>query len=323
MTFKLDDIPVRSDKVAIITGANTGLGFETALNFAQRNIIVVMACRTELKALQAIKHIENVVPGARLHFLPLDLADLQSVETFAQRFRESFAALDILVNNAGIMVPPYTKTVDGFESQMGANYLGHFLLTALLLDLMPDSPESRVVSLSSKAHTQGMKRIRFEDIHWHTNYSAYQAYCQSKLACLMFAIELQRRLDEAGKQVRSVAAHPGVSDTDLARYVPKLFATVLRFTLLPLITHPPENAALPQTLAALSPDIKGGTYLGPTGFQELKGPPGKARVMRYAKNTKAGKQLWDVSEALTGTEFLLETPSNTEVTTHKRATTCA
>ena len=186
---------------------------------------------------------------------------------------------------------------------MAANYFGHFLLTMLLIDLMPDSPESRVVSLSSIAHRQGLKRIRFEDIHWENGYNKFLAYSQTKLACLMFALELQRRLDAEGSQVLSVAAHPGVSETELGRSIDPWMSFMIRHTVGPFITHDPQQAALPTVMAALDPGVSGGEYFGPQGLGETKGRPGRAQIKPWAEDAEAAEQLWALSEELTGAGF--------------------
>jgi NAD(P)-dependent dehydrogenase (short-subunit alcohol dehydrogenase family) len=303
VSFDLSSIPRQEGRVAIVTGANTGLGFETAKAFATKGITTVMACRTLARGLDAKSRIEAAVAGADLTVMQLDLADLTSVRTFAEAFRAAHGSLDLLILNAGIMMPPYSKTVDGFESQMGANYFGHFLLTSLLIDLMPDTPSSRVVALSSVSHKGGKKRISFEDINWENAYSAGDAYSQTKLACLMFGNTLDRRLKAAGRSIVALSAHPGISNTELSRNAPKLLTTVLRYTLAPLLTHPPHKAALPQIQAALDADAKGGEYYGPTGFREFKGSPGKATQLAYALEESHQDQLWAVAEKATGAAF--------------------
>ena len=303
MTFDVNTIPRQDGRVAIVTGANTGLGFETTKAFARKGITTVMACRTEARALEARSRIEAEVDDANLMFIPLDLSDLASVRAFAEAFRDAHDSLDILVLNAGIMTPPYSKTVDGFESQMGANYFGHFLLTSLLIDLMPDSTSSRVVALSSNAHRMGQKRIVFEDLNWEKKYSAIGAYAQTKLACLMFANTLDRRLKDAGRSIVSLSAHPGISNTELSRNGPKLLTAILEVTMAPLLAHTPDRAALPQIRAALDENAKGGEYYGPTGFREFKGPPGLVSQLPYALDEANQDRLWDVSLEATGAVF--------------------
>lgn len=301
--FSLDNIPSQRGKVAIVTGANTGLGYATALNFAKKDMTVIMACRNQAKAIKAKASLETEVPTAQVEILPIDLTDLASVRAFATAFRQQYPQLDLLINNAGIMFPPYAKTVDGFESQMGANYFGHFLLTCLLIDLMPDTPESRVVSLSSGAHRAAAKGINFDDLQSEQQYSKLGAYAQSKLACLMFANELHRRLATAGKSILSVGAHPGMSPTELARHMPRYQLEILRFTIAPFFMHSVAQAALPTVMAALDPSVQGGDYFGPQGWAELKGKPGLAIKSSYSQNLDAAQKLWDISEQLTGCQF--------------------
>lgn len=303
MAFEINNVPTKKGRVAIVTGANTGLGFETALVFAGLGMKTILACRTESRAREAMKRIKAEVPGADLKFLQIDLSDLSNVRAFAERFRSSYDKLDHLVLNAGIMMPPYATTTDGFESQMGANYFGHFLLTSLLIDLMPDDPSSRVVALSSGAHRMGNKRIQFDDLHWEKDYSAIAAYAQTKLACLMFGNELDRQLKAHGQKIVSLSAHPGLSTTELGRFSNPVLVALLKYTLAPLVAQSPANGARPQIRAALDDNAKGGEYYGPTGFKEFKGPPGKVPQLAYAQDEKNMKELWDVSKELTGAVF--------------------
>ena len=299
----LDNIPSQKGKIAIVTGANTGLGYETVVNLTKKDIKVILACRNLDKAMNAKAEIEAKVPGADLDILLIDLTDLSSVRAFAKAFQEKYDRLDLLVNNAGIMFPPYQKTIDGFESQMGVNYFGHFLLTALLIEMMPDSSESRVVSLSSGAHQYASDGINFDDLQSEKSYSKLGAYAQSKLACLMFGNELQRRLDKAGKKVLSVTAHPGMSPTELARSMPWYQAQLLRYTLGLFLFHPVDAAAMPTVMAALGTDVEGGEYFGPQGLLEMKGKPGRATKSDASQNTTAAEKLWAISEQLTGCKF--------------------
>ncbi|MGB2923732.1 MAG: oxidoreductase [Limnothrix sp.] len=301
MGFNLEQVPSQQGKKAIVTGANTGLGFETALGLAKVGATVIMACRNLKKAETAKAEILAKVADADLCVMELDLASLASVRQFAANYREQFTELNLLINNAGLMFPPYTKTDDGFESQIGVNYLGHFLLTALLWALMPDTPESRIVSLSSNAHKFG--KINFDDLQSEQDYSATAAYGQSKLACLMFADEFNRKLEASGKKLLSVSAHPGVAQTELARYMPKLLVAVMRWTILPLITHPVEAGAMPTLMAALAADVQGGEYFGPQGLAEMKGEPGRASKAEHALELEVAQKLWQVSESLTDCEF--------------------
>ena len=302
-TFCLENVPSQSGRVAIVTGANTGLGYETTLGLAQTGATVVMACRSLTKAEAAQQQILQQIPSATLDILPLDLSDLSSVRHFADLFRQKYNRLDLLINNAGIMIPPYGKTMDGFESQLGANHLGHFLLTALLVALMPDAAESRVVSLSSIAHKRGV--INFSDLQSEKSYSKTAAYAQSKLACLMFTDELQRRLDKAGKKLLSVCAHPGGSPTELSRNMSKTLSLFVEVVIVPLFTHPVDQGALPTLMAALDKAVRGGEYFGPQGFMEMRGEPGRATRAKQACDEDVARRLWEVSERLTGCEFVV------------------
>jgi len=296
--FDLSTIPPQTGRIAIVTGANTGLGYETALGLATTGAKVILACRNRDKAKQAQAQILRQVPNAQLELIPLDLSLLASVREFAQQYRDRHSRLDLLINNAGIMFPPYSVTEDGFESQFAVNYLSHFLLTSLLLDLMPDSPDSRIISLSSNAHKFG--NINFNDLQSEQTYSAVSAYGQSKLACLLFANELNRRLHQSDRQIRSLCAHPGVSNTELPRYIPKAIQLLLRLTPLPYMAHSPDKAAQPTLYAALQRDIAGGEYVGPQGVLEMSGPPGKAPQSDTAQDEAIAQRLWQVSERLVG-----------------------
>ena len=301
MDFSLESISSQQGKMAIVTGANTGLGFETALGLAKVDATVILACRNLEKAEAAKAEILAQVPDAKLEVMQLDLGSLSSVREFAANYKEKYSQLDLLINNAGIMFPPYSKTEEGFESQIGVNHLGHFLLTALLIDLMPDNSDARIVSLSSNAHKFG--KINFDDLQSEQKYSSTAAYGQSKLACLMFADELNRKLKASGKNILSVAAHPGVAQTELARHMPGFLVTLIRWTIAPFITHPVDEAALPTLLAALGSEVKGGDYFGPQGKGEMTGEPGVAVKADHAKDTEVAAKLWQVSEELTGQKF--------------------
>ncbi len=303
MTFRFEDIPRRDGAVAIVTGANTGLGFETARYFALKGFRVAMACRSRERGLAAKAKLASEVEGELLEVMDLDLSELASVRKFADAFRERHESLDLLVNNAGIMWTPYARSADGFEGQMAANYWGHFLLTSLLLDRMPDRPESRVVVLSSIAHGQGPKRIRFEDVHWEQGYNKFYAYAQTNLARLLFMRELSARLEAAGRRVRAVAAHPGMSETELVRTLKPWQVSLIRYTIGPFLSHPPREAALSTVMAALGDDVRSGEYFGPQGVREMSGPPGRAKQQACAQDAEAAARLWALSEELTGARF--------------------
>jgi NAD(P)-dependent dehydrogenase (short-subunit alcohol dehydrogenase family) len=298
--FDLENIPSQKGRIAVVTGANVGLGFETAVGLAEKEFEVILACRNEEKAEAAIIEIHKRVPESKLVFMALDLNSLASVRTFADEFSSRYASLDLLINNAGIMMPPLDKTVDGFESQFGVNHLGHFLLTGLLLPLLEKTEGSRVVALSSIAHGHGT--INFDNLNGE-KYSRHGAYAQSKLACLMFAYQLQRRLEKKGSKTISVAAHPGACDTELGRNLPWI-VQMLAPILAPLVTHPVKNGALPTLLAALGEDVIGGEYFGPTGFYEMKGRPGKVSSTKASHDQDVAARLWETSEKMTGISFL-------------------
>ncbi|MEO1059873.1 MAG: oxidoreductase [Actinomycetota bacterium] len=303
MGYDVDRLPGQEGRVALITGANTGLGFHNAKDLAAKGAKVVMACRSESRAEDAMRRIRAEVPDADLELLLLDLGSLEAVRSAAATFRERHDSLDLLVNNAGIMMTPYEQTEDGFEGQMAANYWGHFLLTMSLVDLLPDTPASRIVTLSSLAHAQGAKRINFDDLHWERKYSRQGAYQQTKLACLMFTLELDRRLRAAGKEIVSAASHPGVSETELGRALPKALVLAVRYTIGPFMSHDPDVASLPTLVAAIDPDVSGGDYLGPQGFQEFRGDPGPAKIHACARDEAAARRLWERSVELTGADL--------------------
>ena len=286
-------VAVQHGRTAIVTGANVGLGYETALALAGKGFEVIVAARNPQKAGNAIESIKQKHAQAHVKYLHLDLSSLKSVRQFAEHFLSAYEKLDLLINNAGIMMPPYSLTEDGFESQFGTNYIGHFLLTGLLLPKMKDVQNSRVVSLSSMAHKPGT--IQFEDLNFSNGYNKIKAYSQSKLACLMFAYELQRRLEKANYQTISVAAHPGVSSTHLGRNM----SPVLRY-FFPKIGQTAEAGALPILMAALADTVKGGEYYGPDGWLEMRGNPTVVGSSSLSKNREVAEKLWEVSEKLVG-----------------------
>lgn len=288
--------------IAIVTGANAGLGFETAKALAAKNFKVIMACRDLEKAAKARKQIIAAHSDAFVEIQELDLASLDSVRSFSSRFTSTFKKLDLLINNAGVMMPPYQTTEDGFELQLGVNYLGHFLLTGLLKEALTCSQNSRIVSLSSIAHKNA--EINFNDLQSEKSYSKFKAYGQSKLACLIFSLELERRLKAHSiNHVSSLAAHPGVSSTELMRHLPAWLMFIAK-PVEPFISHSAEKGAQPTLKAALDKELAGGCYIGPDGFREMKGQPAEAEIARQAKNKETAAKLWAVSENLTGIKFL-------------------
>ncbi|MDP5120153.1 MAG: oxidoreductase [Spirosomaceae bacterium] len=303
MTFNIDKVPAQAGKVAIVTGANNGLGFETTMALAKKEIEVVMACRNLDKAEEAKAKIMKVNRKAKLHVMELDLSELDSVREFAGAFTKKYNRLDFLINNAGIMMPPFSLTEDGFESQFATNYLGHFLLTKLLFSTIKNTPEARIVSLSSLAHK--WKDIQFDDINFKKSYSKRDAYGQSKFACLMFAIEFDKRLKEANINAKSLAAHPGVSATNLFNNMPK---PVAWFTSIfgSFFVQPAKDGALPSLYAALGSDLAGGEYTGPEGKGEMKGDATIVKPRRAAKNEVMADRLWSVSEEMIGEDFVVQ-----------------
>jgi NAD(P)-dependent dehydrogenase (short-subunit alcohol dehydrogenase family) len=293
------DVPDLSGRVALITGANSGIGLEAAKGLAARGCTVVLACRDPGRAQAATAEVKAAGPGARVEPRALDLASLQSVRAFAGQVRTEFPRVDLLINNAGVMAPPYARTADGFELQLGTNHLGHFALTGLLLPVLEAADAPRVVNVSSNAHRMG--RMRFEDVHWEKGYSRWGAYGQSKLANLLFTFELERRLRAAGRRALSVACHPGYSATNLFKLPPGLgwLGTVGAA----VMGQPAWQGALPTLYAAVHPEVRGGEYVGPDGLGEWKGYPKKTRPQPHAEDEVAARQLWTLSEQLTGVPY--------------------
>jgi NAD(P)-dependent dehydrogenase (short-subunit alcohol dehydrogenase family) len=295
------DIPRQSGRLAVITGATGGLGFETALALAAAGADVVLTGRNAAKGNAALAEIRAQHPAASISYEHLDLASLASVREFAERFARQHEALDLLINNAGVMMPPTRQaTADGFELQFGTNYLGHFALTAHLLPVLRHASQPRVVNLSSIAH-KVQAAIHFDDLQWARRYEPWPAYAQSKLAMLMFALELQRRSDANGWGLLSNASHPGYARTDLIANGPgsnTLRQRLNRVTIEPLISQSAAAGALPTLYAATAANAKPGGYYGPTGLMELKGPPGAAAVAPRARDLVVAARLWDISETL-------------------------
>jgi NAD(P)-dependent dehydrogenase (short-subunit alcohol dehydrogenase family) len=293
--FTEQSIPDQRGRVVIVTGANTGLGFETARMLAEHGASVVLAVRNVEKGEQAAARIRGDVTVQAL-----DLTSLESVRTAAAELRASHPRIDLLINNAGVMYTPKQTTTDGFELQFGTNHLGHFALTGLLLDRMLPVPGSRVVTVSSNGH-RIQAAIHFDDLQWQRSYSRAGAYGQAKLANLMFTYELQRRLASRGTTI-AVAAHPGVANTDLPRSTPAIVRLPLALVA-PLITQRPEMGALPTVRAATDPDVSGGQYYGPGGFGQNRGYPKLVESNRDSHDEAVQQRLWTVSEELTGVTF--------------------
>lgn len=297
MPWTLNDAADQSGRLAMVTGANVGLGYYTALGLAQKGADVILACRDVKKASTAQAKIQAECPTANVSIMPVDVSKQNSVKQFARIFNAKYNKLDLLINNAGIMMPPFVETEDGFESQLATNYLGHFSLTGALLPTLNATPGARVISLASLAHAWG--GINFQDLNFKQNYSARLAYGQSKLACLIFAYELDRRLKAAGATTLSVAAHPGVSATSLTRYMPKFIQP-----LAPLVAQSARAGADPTLYAALGEDVLGGHYTGPDGWRQMKGKAVKVGSSTASRDPHTAKKLWEMSETMTGTRFL-------------------
>ncbi len=296
------NIPNLSGKVFIVTGANSGIGFEAAKEFARKGAITILACRNIEKAKKALTKIQKKIPDAPVEIMQLDLANLDSIHKFATKFKEKYGRLDALVNNAGIMMVPYQKTIDGFESQVGINHLGHFALTSLLQDLLVETEGARVVNVSSNGH-------RFGDIDFDNfileeggGYSRMKAYGNSKLANLLFTYELDRGFKDANVNAIAVAAHPGMSNTNLANHMMGWFAPILK-GLFGFFMQSAAKGALPTIRASVDPDVKGSDYYGPRGRNEHRGYPIRVESNEVSHNEEDAKRLWEISEKLTGIKF--------------------
>jgi NAD(P)-dependent dehydrogenase (short-subunit alcohol dehydrogenase family) len=286
------DIPDQKGRVAVVTGANTGLGFETARAMAEHGATVVLAVRDVEKGKQAAARMAGNVTVQEL-----DLASLESIRAASADLHATHPRIDLLINNAGVMYPPKRTTRDGFELQFGTNHLGHFALTGLLLDLLLPVPGSRVVTVSSIGH-RIRAAIHFDDLQWERSYNRIAAYGQSKLANLMFTYELQRRLASHGTTI-AVAAHPGTANTELVRNLPAAVRGIAP-VVAPLISQPPAKGALPTLRAATDPAVLGGQYYGPDGWLESRGHPQVVPSSDQSYDVTVQQRLWTVSEDLTG-----------------------
>jgi NAD(P)-dependent dehydrogenase (short-subunit alcohol dehydrogenase family) len=295
------DVPDQTGRVAVVTGSNTGLGFDTALVLASRGAQVVLAVRDVEKGKAAAARIIGKAPRADVSVQPLDVGSLQSVRTAAAEISAAHPRIDLLINNAGVMYPPKQVTEDGFELQFGTNHLGAFALTGLLLDNLLPVEGSRVVAVASIAH-RIQAGIHFEDLQWERSYNRVAAYGQSKLSNLLFTYELQRRLAAHAARTIAVAAHPGISNTELMRHVPGSGLPGFR-QVAGLVTNSPEMGALATLRAATAADVKGGQYYGPDGFRELRGHPKLVESSSQSHDQDVQGRLWSVSEELTGVTF--------------------
>ena len=294
------DVPGQSGRIAVVTGANSGIGFEAAAVLARRGAHTVLACRDTGKAEDAVARLSAAVPEASVSVVRLDLASLESVRAAADQILAAHDRIDLLINNAGLMWPPYGKTTDGFELQFGTNHLGHFALTGLVLEAMLPVPGSRVVTVSSSGHRAG--RINFADLQSERHYGRMAAYAQSKLANLMFTYELQRRMHAAGAPTAALAAHPGVAFTELTRNLPGVIQATYP-AIGGLFTQSAAMGALPTLRAATDPAAAGGEYYGPGGLWQAKGYPVQVSSNAKSRDQAAQQRLWDESVRLTGVTY--------------------
>ncbi|MFH8974348.1 oxidoreductase [Streptomyces sp. NPDC017890] len=296
-------IPDQTERVFVVTGANSGLGMATTRALVRRGGHVILAVRDEEKGRRAAAEITSEHPDAGLEVRRLDLADLDSVRAFARQVRADHPRLDVLVNNAGIMAPPRRLSAQGHELQFACNHLGHFALTGLLLDLLAEGDDPRVVTTTSTNHRQG--RLFFDDLTGERDYSPMAFYNQSKFANAVFGRELHRRLTEAGSPVRSMLAHPGYTATSLQTSAPTGMVKMLFGRILIPLAQSPGRGALPQLYAATDPSVEGGEFIGPDGLAELRGGPARVRLSPAAADAETGRRLWEVSERLTDVRFPL------------------
>lgn len=296
--YRESDVPVQDGKTILITGANTGIGFDTARVLATRGARVLLGCRSEEKADGAIEKIKAIKADADVSWVPLDLTSLASIKAAADIVSQE-TRLDALINNAGVMIPPKQLTSDGFELQFGVNHLGHFALTGQLLHMLKDQSDARIVNVSSLAHRNG--KIDYNDIHAEKSYNRMARYGMSKFANILFTYELQRKLKKADSSAISVACHPGGSATELGRYLPPFLSLLL--TPLNMLMNSSAEGALPTLMAATSTDVQSGDYFGPMRMGEVVHSAHKVKTVAAAKNEADAARLWDLSTEMTGVEF--------------------
>ncbi len=310
-SWSVDDVPDLHGRTALVTGATKGIGLETAKVLASRGAVVLLGARSRIRGAAAQAQVRGQAPRAEVIVVPLDLADLASVEQAAALIAEEHPKLDILCNNAGVMGTPLRHTDDGFELQFGTNHLGHFALTGRLLPQLVAAPAARVVTVASQNHRMG--RLDLDNLDGRAGYRRWRAYGQSKLANLLFAFELHRRAQAGSLGLTSVAAHPGYAGTDLQRVGPRMEQARTRERAVMvanrLFSQSPHAGALPSLYAATAPDVEGGDYVGPDGPAEVWGRPTKVSAARQAYDPELARQLWDVSEELTGVRFDLPVPA--------------
>jgi len=303
--WTLDNVGDLNGKVIVVTGGNSGLGYESVKAFAMKGAEVIMASRSLENGEQAREEILEDISKGHIKVMQLDLGDLESVKSFAEGFKKEYKRLDVLLNNAGIMMNPYFKTKDGFEAQFGINHLGHFALTGLLFDLLLKTKGSRIVNVSSGAHKSG--KMDFTNLQFENGegYGPMKAYGRSKLSNLLFTYELQRKLESSGKNTIAVAAHPGVALTNLMRHLEKRFLIRILIPLFKGMTQHQSIGALPQIRASVDPGVKGGEYYGPDGKGERKGYPVLVPSNEASHSIEDAAKLWEESEKLTGVKFIL------------------
>jgi NAD(P)-dependent dehydrogenase (short-subunit alcohol dehydrogenase family) len=291
-----DNITNQKGRVVIVTGSSSGIGFETARVLANKEATVIIAIRNMKKGNAALEKIKKENATADVKVMELDLANLKSVRRFADKFNEEYSQLDLLINNAGVMIPPYSKTADGFELQFGTNHLGHFALTGLLLERIINTPSSRIVNVSSTAHKMG--NLNFDDLNWEKRkYKKMKSYGDSKIANLYFTYELQRKLSDGKANVLVTASHPGWTATELQRH------TGLIEALNGVFAQGIQMGALPTLYGAVAEDAEGGDFFGPAGFMEMKGYPKRVQSIPRAQDKEIAQKLWTVSEKLTGVHY--------------------
>jgi NAD(P)-dependent dehydrogenase (short-subunit alcohol dehydrogenase family) len=298
-----EQIPDQAGRVAVVTGANSGIGFIAARELARAGASVVLACRNVAKGESCRREIADAAPHASLEVGELDLGSLASVRGFAESFADRHDGPDLLINNAGVMAPPRSETADGFELQFGTNHLGHFGLTGLLIGGMEGQEDARVVTVTSPAHWYG--RVDFEDLQGERRYGRWRAYGQSKVANMLFALDLDRRLRLAGSRVQSLAAHPGYAATKLQSTGPTGLDGAVMVVTNRLFAQSAEMGALPTLYAATCPGLEGGTLIGPGGIGEQRGHPKPVPPRGHALDEALARRLWNVSEQLTGVRFAL------------------
>jgi len=297
------DIPDQTGRVAVVTGANSGLGYVTARELAGHGARVVLACRDASRGGQALRRLTTAVPGARAELRSLDLSSLESVRSFADEVLAAYDGIDLLINNAGVMAIPRRVSADGFELQFATNHLGHFVLTGLLLPRIAGRAGARVVTVSSNAHKAG--KLDFDDLQAERSYRRWRVYSNSKLANLLFAYELQRRLADAGAAAISVAAHPGTAATNLVNATAgdnPVARAVLRFGVR-ITGQSEERGALPQLYAATAPGVQGGQYFGPDRLADTMGHPTEVTSTKRSYDEADAERLWAVSEELSGVSY--------------------